>query len=184
MTHPIPFQPFAPKVVETLYPDQDTETSGWSPTPLHDEIDETTPFDSTFITTNVGGNGAFITVCGSPTDPQNFTVGLPDFSSAPGGAESCSYTVRARKDELLGSGHTIEMDMQLLQGASTVVASRTGITLTTGSVEYVDFLSVGEYANLLTDTSDMRLRVIVTGCVSGPGDEADGGVSMSRLQTT
>lgn len=179
-------------VDETLYPDQDITDGGFrnknnfGDTNLNPLIDETTPFDSTIITTESAGGGAFLTECGSPTDEESCVVGLPDFTNPPSGDETFTLTIRARWDPpFAGDTGTAEVELELLQGASTVINTANPIhSLTSSFAQYDEVLSSTEVTNLLTDTSDMRLRIRARGCVTEVGMEIDVDVSMCRLDVS
>lgn len=188
MTHPIPItqQPDNP-ITETLYPDQDISDGNWvnrddfADSVLNPLIDESTPFDSTAISTESGAGGRFIAVCGTPGNEQLCTLGLPDFATKPSGSETYTLSIRARLKETVGTGHTGEVELEILKGTTLVNSSNPIHSLTTSFAQYDEVLTITERNSLLLDTSDMRLRVRARACVAGTGDEADVEVSMIRL---
>lgn len=180
MTHPIPHYPRRPLVTETLYPNADITVSVWTATPLHDKIDETTPFDST----SIQANQAFSTEeCPTKGEEVSFVVQFPDFTDTPSGSENFEMEVRAELVELIATGHCAEMDIEWLQGASTVIKENAAIPITTSWAQYdIGGLSGAQIASLLADTSDMRARISIRGGVDTAGDEAEPFVSMVRIR--
>ncbi len=183
-----------PPITETLYPDSQTAAGAWNnlndfsdSSDLDEEIDETTPFDSTGITTESAGGGRFLEVCGVPQDDVTGTWPILDFTDPPNGSETFILEVRCRlKETFIQSPPNepeVEVELILLQGASSIVNTARPIhgPGTSFGTE-AETLSAGEVTTLLSDTTDMRLRIIARGCVQELGDEADAEVSMARLR--
>ncbi len=188
MTIPILAHPRRPLVAEDLFPDADRTDGIWveiadltNNVNLFSFVDDDVTPDSDGVTTESPGGGRFLTVCGSPVDEESFILDFPDFTDAPSGAESFVMEVRARRKDTFGSGNTVEMDIDLLQGGTTI-ASDNNNTLTTSFAQVDMVMSQGEINQLLTDTTDMRVRISARGCVASIGDEADCEVTMIRFR--
>ncbi len=183
-------------ITETLYPESQTSAGPWrnlndfsDQSDLDEEIDETTPFDSTGITTESSGGGRFLEDCDpdGPTDDVVGTWPLPVFTDTPNGSETFVLEIRSRlKETFIQSPPNepeVEVELILLQGASSIVNTARPIHGPgTGFGLDSETLSAGEVTTLLSDTGDMRLRIIARGCIQEVGDEADVEVSMARLR--
>lgn len=180
MTHPLPFVHQVPPVTEDLFPVEDFSDGVFKEignlsnnVDLWSFIDSETSPDSDGVTTEQTGGGTFLTECGSPTDAVSMVVGLNDFTDPPSGVETFTIRFRARLKETNGSPHQGDAKVELLQGASTVIHDTGWKSLSTSFQLFTSNLSLGAKGNLLSDTSDMRLRLSARGCVDTAGDEAD-----------
>jgi len=94
--------------------------------------------------------------------------------------------VRARvKDTFADSSPpTGNIDIELHQGSGGAIASDLAVSLSTSMATKQLVLTTSEKNDLLTDTTDMRVRIVGRACVADGGDEADIEVTMIRLVVT
>lgn len=135
-------------------PDSTISAGGWTaanaPT-LHEATDEATPNGDTDYASKVGSTGTAELGLSDVTDPGASTGHKMRFTcSAPNGSGS-------------GAGKTEKMKMELFQGAALIVSSGEQIC-PRGVGVYSTFetpLTVAQ-ANLITDYTDLRLKITVT----------------------
>jgi len=124
-------------------PNSTISRGSWSPSSnLHLTIDETLVDDGDY--TYVQDDG------GSGEEPMTVTLSSV---TDPVTATAHAWTVRAKKDT-----GTCRLDVELRQGASTVIATDSNY-ITTGWVDYTYTLSSAE-ANAITNYSTLRFKII------------------------
>ena len=152
---PMPYLNHCSPIDEDLYPSSDIAQDGlWlneaSGSSLYDHIDNAAS-DAEYV--EYQGEGS---ECPT-TDQEAFTVHMTDPSSAP--AKSACQTLRVRyRAGLLGSDPGCgDLDVVLLQGASTTIASDS-VSLSSGYTTFSFLLTDTEYDNI-TDHDDLRLEI-------------------------
>ena len=129
-------------VLQRLRPSSDIAVGEWVQAPLWEKIDETTPDDIDFIS---GSSGAVCEInlgVGTINDPQT-DIG-----------HVVRYRVRRQNADASGS-----LLVELLQGASTVIASKTQM-ISAGEAFFDGSLTLsGAQANAITNYTDLRLRL-------------------------
>jgi len=138
---------------QQLYADSDITVGTYTPTPLWDEVDNSS--DASFITsgTHITSKTCEVGLNTGEGDPGVDTASLP-----------WRYVVRMKQDGSPGQQLTAVIS---LYQSTTLIATRTGIALTTSFVSYGDNLSDAEVASI-TDWTDLRVRVVTTGSVGLP----------------
>lgn len=132
-------------------PDGDQSVGNWTTdgggtSNLYQSIDEASPSDADYVRSELSpSSSSYECTLGNLEDPQS----------------SSGHVVRYRYAKDAAGGQTINLTVQLRQGASTVIASAThndiSETVTAGSIT----LS-GAEADAITDYSDLRLRFTAT----------------------
>lgn len=131
-------------------PSSDVTTGAWTPTPLYAEIDESAASDADFISANISTN-------------DFAEVALTDVSDP---SVSTNHVVRYRYRKSASSGNSRSIQVALYQGG-TLIASGTTHTPTTTTWTAGTFTLTGTEADAISDYTDLRLRFIATGTVSG-----------------
>lgn len=147
-------------------PSSDVSTGSWTTTPLWSKVDEVTASDSDFISSDNNTSGDTCQLgLSSVTDP-----GL-----------STGHVVRYRYRKSGSGGHTIDVVVELRQGATLIASqshSNIGNTFTAGSFT----LSTSE-ANAITDYSALQLHFIRNGDTGGsPGNRRSLEISWAELE--
>lgn len=147
-----------------IRPDADSETSGWTSTPLWSKLDEVSPDDAT---TQIRSS-TVSTQCPSTVD-HDFEVALSNPGDTPSGNETMTVRVRAYVDEISGFVITRQILIELKE-ASAVIASTTrnlGFSYSTHEMvlSQAQKDSISNWNNLL-----VRCRTRV--CVDSGGDSA------------
>ncbi len=155
---------------ETILPNSTVQTGDWVAT-VHTRIDEIGN-DADFTTSD-----PFTTSCDSPVTGTPFIVTFQDPAGTPADSacQSIRVTFRARIEETTGSG-TIDIFPELMQGASTVIASGEALDIGTTFTSFTFETTISEYNNI-TDHDELEIRFTAEGCVTSGGDEVECEVS-------
>jgi hypothetical protein len=121
-------------------PISDVSVSGWSPTPVTPEVNESVPKDSTYVSSSANPQG------------DTFEVKLAALAWPEAGPET--LTVRVQQ---VGSGSD-SVTMTLLQGDGTIIASRLAQAPSSFANAFDPPLSTAEI-NRITDYTDLHVRV-------------------------
>lgn len=126
------------------------EDEGGATTALFESIDEATPSDADFVTSEVApSSSAYATDLGTIEDPQS----------------SSNHVVRYRYQKDSAAGAQINLDVELRQGyvdegtLGTLIASNSHTDIANGWTDGSITLSSGE-ADSITDYSDLQLRFV------------------------
>lgn len=155
-------------MVQFARPDADELLGTWTDdvggtTDIFNSIDEVVRSDSDFIiTANNPAGQVYRAQLSDVTDPTVHT------------GHTCRYAYG--KD---GGARTLEINVALLQGASTVIHTATHLNVSVGFAAGAFTLSSGEAGNI-TDYTDLRLRV--TAFVTGGGAASKGQFSWFELE--
>ncbi len=135
-----------------------------------------TQTDSDYVLPQVPG----LSVCPT-TENDSIEFGLENRTGDPpyGLVDTVVVECHMRYALPIGGGGTATARMRLREGTTTR-ATRTGINLTTGFVEYTDVLSATEIDSI-SDWDNLRIIVDADVCVTSIGDEISFEVSQMRL---
>jgi hypothetical protein len=142
-------------VVQKARPAADISSSGWTPTPVYDELDEATPADGSYV--EVGSSGA------------EFTVRLARLAAPVVGPDESAHALTVRID---GPSQVL---VELLQGQE-LIAART-CAAPDGFADYTLTLTRQEAARIKYEPGpggDPDLRVRVRLCSAPEGYEGPG----------
>ncbi|MDI3335856.1 hypothetical protein QKW60_05525 [Defluviimonas aestuarii] len=159
-------------MAQFLRPDADVAISSWAGTPttsgIYQNVDEATASNTDFVYSGNNPNGS------------GCELGLSNPGSTPG---SGTCTVRWRDAWLNGtalnsSGTAVDLDVQLLQGATVIASS--GVHAVTGAWTARSFTFA---ASAVSDWNDLRIKFVATGGGGSPANRRGAGVSWAEVET-
>ena len=167
---------YIPPIDETVYVTADFtgmgsvwEDEGGATTNLFDSLDDAN--DATYIELQLVIPGTVI--CGTSTESHNYRGHLDAPSATPSPDQTVEVVVKMEYLDLFSAtGESHDLDIELIEGASTVIASSLGNSLTETPVEYVLSLTKAQIVSV-GDWSDLDVRATIVSCAGDSVPNAD-----------